>query len=166
MPLRMSDVSNISGATRDTINKWIERGVLETEIPTTSAGVAREFTRENAVEIAFLAALVNGGIDPTSAKGFVATWMAQELEGDLKRYFYFNPRHLAESRTAFFSFDSDEAWAQPGGRLSDQLEGRLVSDDSEASAFDDSEQWFAATLVRIDRRALVWRIDSAVNSAN
>jgi hypothetical protein len=77
----LTDVLEVSGATRNEFNYWVKKGYLMTRLAETSAGVARDISRENALEIAFLRALTHAGYSPRAAVKIVASWL-KLVDGD------------------------------------------------------------------------------------
>src|SRR5690349_1061069 len=96
----LPEVLTIVQCTRDDFNNWHRRGILSTKFPKATAGIPRVVTRENALELAFLAALVKCGIEPLAASHEVQRWLYAERRSRVSRYWATNPRgnvlHLPE----------------------------------------------------------------------
>jgi hypothetical protein len=152
----MAKVAAASGLSRDTINKWMERRVLSTPISATTNGVARIFTRENALEIAFTGALARTGTDPELGAAMARAWIEEEKLGRLPRYWAMNP--LLPSRSVFrdLSFEGDMSVGGLAMSLSDEEEGEQVASDAGP---DQTPPALASALVVIDRSEIVRRID-------
>ncbi len=79
----LSDAIRVAKTTRNSVNYWVAGGFLSTAFLPTTAGVARNVTRENALEIAFMAALTSVGVPPSIATSTVLGWLEQERRGKL-----------------------------------------------------------------------------------
>jgi hypothetical protein len=84
--LKLTEVLNASFTTRNAFNHWQRGRFLSTSYADTKAGSARKLSRENALEIAFFAALTQGGIAPGEAKIHVRQWLECEASGNLDRF--------------------------------------------------------------------------------
>ena len=71
------------GTTRNAVNYWRAAGFITSALPPTSAGVPQELTRENALEIAFMAVLTASGVAAAKAAMIVPRWLQDEREGQL-----------------------------------------------------------------------------------
>ena len=76
MPPILEEIAVIAGCDYDFINNAIRRNYLTTELPAVRPGVARNFTRANALEIAFLRALVDIGNSPSVASAIAERWIS------------------------------------------------------------------------------------------
>lgn len=65
--ITQSEVEKISGASSTDVLNWIMRFKLATRLPKTTPGVARQFGRDNTVELTLIARLIRAGIKPTVA---------------------------------------------------------------------------------------------------
>jgi hypothetical protein len=83
MPL-LADVLTVAGTTRNAFNYWRMAGHLKTKFRRTTAGVARELSRQNALEIGFVAALTSAGFDPGDAAKLSGKWLSAERRGKLQ----------------------------------------------------------------------------------
>jgi hypothetical protein len=88
----MDQIRSCSHLSRTRVNRLIDDGDLRTKIPKTRPGVKREFTRENALEICFIGALLSLDIPMAIVKTAVWRWLKQEREGTLPAYWAFGNR--------------------------------------------------------------------------
>jgi hypothetical protein len=65
--ITQAEVEQLSGAAPKDIVNWIERLKFATKLANTSQGIARQFSRDNTVEISLIARLVRAGIPPALA---------------------------------------------------------------------------------------------------
>lgn len=82
----------IAGTTRDVLNKI--RPVMQTAVPSTTPGVAREWTRENVLEVAFIIALSRLGLSYEDTKRLVYFWVVEASEGRLAAWWFANPSNV------------------------------------------------------------------------
>lgn len=151
MALSISQISKSTGVSRDRINKWMERGVLQTPIADTPNGVERQFTRANALEIAFTAAQTLHGRDPHMAAMEARFWIAREATGDLPRFWNHNPRR-DRFPTSTTEYNPDLKFADRAGHLGE------IGEDPEAP----NKPAFSLTI--IDRHAIVECIDGLLQA--
>jgi hypothetical protein len=81
---RLSRVLLAAGSNRNAVNYWREAGLLTTSLQETSAGIARNFSRANALEIAFMAALTAAGASPKESSELTRVLLALDQSGQLK----------------------------------------------------------------------------------
>ncbi|MGJ0512403.1 hypothetical protein [Methylocystis sp.] len=86
------EVADAAGCTPEFISNCVNRNVLLTPLGETTAGVARDFSFDNALELAFIAALVVIGYSPIDAAIKAAEWRALEAEGELLAFWAENAR--------------------------------------------------------------------------
>lgn len=67
-------VRAISASSRD-IENWIGRLELSTKFTAPGRGRPRVFTRENAIELGFIAALVRAGVEPSKANAYARSML-------------------------------------------------------------------------------------------
>lgn len=148
----MKTVLQVSGSTRDAVNKLMERVGLSTPVPEAAPGVAREFSRANVLEISFRVALMRGGVSAAEAAALAAEWVAKESAGKLAAYWAANPRDVFGHglRGCTLDFSAGETTAADLAAL--------LPD----SPMDQSEP--AATLVVINRAEIVRRVDAAADN--
>lgn len=77
--------------TRNAYRHWGLIGALKTEQPETSMGKAVPYSRENALEIAFIGALVRAGLTPTDASGRAQYFLKALSVGALEPFYAINP---------------------------------------------------------------------------
>lgn len=78
--------------TRNAYRHWGLIGALKTEQPETSMGKAVPYSRENALEIAFIGALVRAGLTPLDASERAQAWIETLKNGhSIPRYYVLNP---------------------------------------------------------------------------
>jgi hypothetical protein len=155
-------ISDAAGTSRDTINRWIDRGVLETAMPPAQNGVTRHFTRENALEMVFTAALAVAGVSPFEAAAKARGWVHDcEAGGELPAFFTFNPRRaLIDGREHDGPLDLDD-W-KIAEYLTDDFQGEQLPEDSTPVATPPLPP---ATLVTLNLASMVQRIDASADQA-
>ena len=94
MPATLTKVLAAANWSRDDFNNWKRRVGFSTDMPETSPGVAQELSRENALEVAYLAALSKTGAEPYNAKLRVEQWLREEKRGKLPGAWAANPQSL------------------------------------------------------------------------
>ncbi|HEX2492670.1 MAG TPA: MerR family transcriptional regulator, partial [Steroidobacter sp.] len=80
--ITQAELSAVSGATTRDIENWMVRLPLRTKFKRTVQGRARDFTRDNAVEIAMVAALVRSGFTPAAAAERVSVLLKMWERGE------------------------------------------------------------------------------------
>jgi hypothetical protein len=70
--LTAADLQAITGASGDNLESWIARLSLSTAYEETVAGRARKFSKDNAMELGVIAALVKQGMKPAAAAEIAA----------------------------------------------------------------------------------------------
>lgn len=80
---RLMQIAEAAGTSYDFIDSLIRRKLLMTPLGEAGPGVARVFTRENALEIAFIAALVSIGHAPMVAAAIAGEWLSLHARGAL-----------------------------------------------------------------------------------
>src|SRR5688572_27063798 len=78
-----------SGATPRDVENWIARLPLATHFEPTVRGRARRFSRENVLEIAFITALVRGGVAPSEAVAISYLYIAPDSSMSAKNFLVF-----------------------------------------------------------------------------
>jgi hypothetical protein len=124
--------------TRDAFNGWIRNGALSTDF-STSPGVRRDLTRENAIEIGFVAALARAGVEMKYRRGLTEIWLRCLREDKLPQIVAFDRERVGNLAFAHFGIrlndifwrlakpksgfvpDKDDTWPHP-------KEGRLPTD--------------------------------------
>lgn len=86
------EVADVAGCSAEFVSNLVHRDVLMTELAPTTAGAARDFSFDNALEIAFIAALAAIGYSPIDAAVKAAEWRALEAEGKLAAWWVENAR--------------------------------------------------------------------------
>ena len=149
MPLTTTRLTAIAGVSRDALNKIMasERGGLGTEIPYTIPGAARTFTRDNGLEVAFIAALGRVGMTSAEARKLSYTWVERSRAGQLATYWAWNPG----------ARDPDACQLEFGEAIPHPDLAFMLAD----SGPDDPGQPAAAVVV-IDRGEIVRRIEAAL----
>jgi len=79
----LTEVLRIARTTRNAFNYWRRAGLLSTPFKETTAGVAGDLTRSNALEVALMASLIATGFSPKQTKKIVAEWLRAEAVGEL-----------------------------------------------------------------------------------
>jgi DNA-binding transcriptional MerR regulator len=153
----MAQMIVLSGVSRVTINSWMMRGILKTPIAETAKGVARAFSRENALEIYFTAALARTGIETSAAAVIAREWIDRESAGHLPRFWSCNPRIDQSSPFSVQEHDLEINRENLSHLLSDTEEGCLAEED-------DGTAEPAAEIQTIDRGSIVSRIDRIVDA--
>jgi hypothetical protein len=118
--------------TRDAFNGWIRNGALSTDF-STSPGVRRDLTRENAIEIGFMAALARAGVDMKYRRELAEIWLRFLRQEKLPSLYIFDRDRVERRVTAHFGETlSDVFW-----RLAKPKSGFLAAkDDSWPSRFE------------------------------
>lgn len=75
--LTQGEVLEVTGASQRNIENWMARLSLSTEYEATVQGRARGFSRENAVELALMRQLIEGGMRPAAAAECLAKLFAE-----------------------------------------------------------------------------------------
>jgi hypothetical protein len=65
--LTLTDLQAVTGSSENNLERWLERLPLVTDYEETVKGVARKFSRNNAVELGVIARLVQTGMKPARA---------------------------------------------------------------------------------------------------
>lgn len=125
-------VTALDATPRD-IENWVSRLTLSTRYQKTRQGSARLYSRENALELGFIAALVRGGATPARAAMFAETFLR-----DIRH----SPRPLQE----WFVF--------PAGKL----ESGTGSEKPDLDAL--AKQFGTVTLSFVRLREVVRRVDA------
>ncbi|RME99589.1 MAG: hypothetical protein D6773_12680 [Alphaproteobacteria bacterium] len=89
MPITMQKMIEVSGLSRDAINKIVARHLV-TKIPEGKHGLTRVFTRDNAFEILCFAALE--GTKGSEAAQVVRHWRLMRAESKLPNFWLFGAR--------------------------------------------------------------------------
>jgi len=97
MPATLTQVLAAADWSRDDFNNWKRRIGFSTKMPETSPGVAQEFSRENALEVAYLAALSKTGFEPYICNLRVEQWLRDEKRGKLPGGWASNPQSVERS---------------------------------------------------------------------
>ncbi len=152
--LSLQSVLAAARCNRDDFNNWNRRGILNTRVTKTTTGVARTMTRENALELAFLAALTQSGFEPQFASVEVKRWLDFETRDALPRYWFCNPRSkklpLSGEWRRVASFQ----------HLSEINLRALLKQLGDAPEGDEPKGLSASTLIFIDRGEIVRRVDA------
>jgi hypothetical protein len=103
LPMKTAaEILTVVRASQRDIENWIARLDLSTEFEETVRGRARLFSRENALELAFIAALVRGGAIPSKAAVYAAHFTSDarrfDWERTTKRWFIFASGNLTRAR--------------------------------------------------------------------
>lgn len=88
----ISQVARVCGCDVEDISNLIRRDRIMSNLPETTPGVAREFSRENVREIAFHTALVRVGVEWPEVGVVVKQWLDRAKAGNLG-FVYWNARH-------------------------------------------------------------------------
>lgn len=112
--IALTPVLEAAAVDRNSFNDWMgivrpSARALRTKFRKTSPGVARELSRENALEIGFVAALVRAGLHPVDAAKLAGAWIEEEKAGTLHPLFALNPvtgqgLAFSDSNIGFFDF--------------------------------------------------------------
>jgi hypothetical protein len=86
--LTMRELVALSGASRDAINGWLPE--MTSDAPSTTQGVTREFTRENGLEICFVAALSRAKQPLRHCFVAARAWLDMESTGSLPAFWAWN----------------------------------------------------------------------------
>ncbi|PNG24491.1 hypothetical protein [Methylocella silvestris] len=150
----LEDVAAAAGCDYDFVNNLIRRNHLTTELPAARPGVARNFTRENALEIAFLRALVDIGHLPSVASAIAEQWIRAESAGTLPPW-YIENRATGESATPSTSIAIKGAIETFALLLPDEAGvGELISEKAELTEFEIAPDTKPAT-----RLAVIWLVE-------
>ncbi|GEO16001.1 hypothetical protein [Microvirga aerophila] len=97
-----AEILTVVRASQRDIENWIARLDLSTEFKETVRGRARLFSRENALELAFIATFVRGGASPSKAAVYAAHFTSDarrlDWERTMRRWFIFPSGDLTHGR--------------------------------------------------------------------
>jgi len=155
MPATLTKVLAAANWSRDDFNNWKRRVGFSTDMPETSPGVAQELSRENALEVAYLAALSKTGAEPFNAKLRVEQWLRAEKRGKLSGGWAANPQSR-EAAAAYGQPFRNFAKADVG-KLSVSLPNVLPNAPIPNASRDSKP---ATILVLIDLAEITRRIDT------
>jgi hypothetical protein len=164
MASTLQEIADAAATSYDFINNLIRRKLLSTRLGEAGPGVARAFTRKNALEIAFIAALVDIGRAPTEAAIIAADWLAKEARGQLAPWWVENS---ANGKGTFLSTAAETITVAGLAReifiADDAGEGVLVSDDDPGDG--PAEVKPATRIGVIHVAAIIDRIDALFDKA-
>jgi hypothetical protein len=123
----LQEIAAVAGCDYDFINNRIRRGDLTTKLKPVEPPTAREFTRQNALEIAFLSALVDIGYKPLDAKRRTKEWLRLEKDDELHPYWAENRKRGCGE---FFS-NPELGFVDLSTMLSDGIGGGWGKDEGE-----------------------------------
>jgi hypothetical protein len=152
----------LAACTRDDFNNWRRRGIYRSSLPETRKGVPQELGRNNALELAFLAAIIRAGFDPLDAKIEVSRWIKELSAGKLAPAWVANPRRKRTSTAAalglgFGTFNETNIYAVAG------ISGLNDAGPGDESGWNDEAPKQvppAAVLVFVNRAEIIRRIDN------
>lgn len=152
MSLTTARLCAIAGVSRDALNKIMDpdRGGLASPIPPTQPGAARLFTRENGLEVAFIAALGRAGMVSYTARAFAAAWVEKAAACRLERYWTWNPRDDQGLGAAHLQLEYTDPIPYP------DLAFMLADSGPEEPSRP------AAELVTVDRMEIVRHVDACL----
>ena len=154
----MIDVWTLTGCPKDTFNKWLLRGNLQTDFPASRQGVTREFTKQNALEIYFFTALTNIGFDVGQAEHLVANFMSQYKKGSLPKFVLFNRR----SDKMHEGWNDDLTIHRGSIVVEDDIgNGEIIADDAQPDRSMDDETISAVSYSVIFPQEIAARVDEA-----
>jgi hypothetical protein len=78
----LSDALRAHDASRDSFNNWLRKGSLRTDFAT-APGVARQLSRENSLEIGFMAALERASVPFNHRSSLAENWLRKARAGRL-----------------------------------------------------------------------------------
>jgi hypothetical protein len=91
MPPTVSEVLAVCGATRDDYKNWARRDLLKSRVVETTQGVPRPITRRAALEVAFIAALTDVGVDVAAAAEIAQQYVMLEAKDKLPAWLIHDP---------------------------------------------------------------------------
>jgi DNA-binding transcriptional ArsR family regulator len=158
----LTQVLGIANWSRDDFNNWKRRADFWTDMPPTTPGVAQELSRENALEVAFLAAVAEVGADPYYGTRLeVLRWLREEKSGKLTPAWAANPQAARAKALkggqpigqGFRNFAEANV-----GKLALNLRDEPTQIPRQGKAGHETKP--ATVLVLIDRAEIVRRIDT------
>jgi hypothetical protein len=156
MAVTLTQVLRVAKWSRDDFNNWKRRVGFSTKMQETSPGVAQELSRQNALEVAFLAAISNTGAAPYNSKLRVEQWLREEKRGKLPEGWAANPQSL-EALAAYGVPIRNFAKAD-AGKLALNLPDAQPNRPKLPNSMYESKP--ATVLVLIDLAEIVRRIDA------
>jgi hypothetical protein len=157
------EIADVAGCDSDFVSNIVNRGLLKSKLSETSAGVARDFTRVNALEISFIVPLTDVGYSPSLASAKAHEWIAAEAKGKLPPWYVEN-RYTSENilcSTAAETGDDGRSvsLAEWATTLADEIEGGWRAEES-------NPQRPATRLAVIHLKEIIRRVDElfAVNT--
>lgn len=88
----MKALETITGYTRDGLVKLMARVEFSSDFPTGRQGQRTLYSRENAVELGFVCALLRSGANTADARAIAADWLQREIVGKRPNFWAFNPK--------------------------------------------------------------------------
>lgn len=92
MTLTLKDILTLSGHKRSALEVMISHGIMQTTLKPAENGRSRQFSRDNALELCFMAAVMSVEKDLSRSAIAAGQWLAMEKKGALPPYWFFNPR--------------------------------------------------------------------------
>lgn len=152
----LQDVLAVARCTRDDFQNWARRKIFSTKFPKTTAGVARHLTRENALELAFISALVQSGIEPSRASDTVKRWLDAERNDGLTRFWAFNTR---EKKIALKNLGAMGCSFQSIREANFESLARRLPDPAPIDGTIDRKRDEATAIIIINRGKIVRSVD-------
>ncbi|SFO91207.1 MerR family transcriptional regulator [Tranquillimonas alkanivorans] len=97
--MKMDEFKDTIGASRREIENWLNRvdPFLSTFEPT-RRGIPREYTKENVIELAFIAAFIRAGLELQSASAYARTMLRHYRNKEVRAWVAFPAGDAASSK--------------------------------------------------------------------
>lgn len=157
MTLLLREIDDAVGCGYDFINNMVRYGQFQTALPDTVPGKAREFTRDNAIEVALRFSAARAGMRAKEVAEFAGKWREALASAVGPLFLAVNPtngQYVTFSSGAVSVFDLT-VMLEEGGK-----DDAWYADDKSVSA-DDADP-MASIITIIDLRNLLSRIDAAI----
>ena len=108
LKISASEIGSVVGAKAKEIDIWLQRPELIHRFKSTRHGARRSMSRENALQLAFLAAFVKAGIKVSQSIELSERFLKLEKSGRIKEWILFNPGEDLSVASQFDEFSSIE----------------------------------------------------------
>jgi len=109
LKISASEIASVVGARARDIDVWLQRPELIQRFKSTRHGARRSMSRENALQIAFLAAFVKAGIKISKAIKISELFLKLEKKGEIKEWILFDPEKELSAANQFEDFSTLES---------------------------------------------------------
>ncbi|MEH3145196.1 MAG: hypothetical protein PGN34_07565 [Methylobacterium frigidaeris] len=142
--MRLAEIERVTGASRLDIGNWLKRLTMTSDFPEVQPGAPRDYSYQNVVELAFIAAFVAAGLPPSTSVAFARPFVVSAQAPGVR---------IGESR----------AWTVfPAGDHRRAIATDQVDIDKLAASFDEGTPP-TFTIVNTDK--IFTRVDDLFNHA-